>query len=377
MSNAPPETGAAAKSTFRENTMRRLFGIVLPLLCVVPLVANALPQRTFVASNGADTNSCALTAPCRSFGTAVAAVAGGGEVIVLDSAGYGAATIAKSVSIISPPGIYAGVSVLSGSGIVIDAAAIKVVLRGLSINNQGGTNGILFSQGASLRVDGCVISGFSAGAGIDVAADSSIIHVDDTLIRDGGQGIRFFANVVATISRTRIEDNTTDGILILGKDVVSIEDSVVTGSDINVYAFPVFMNSLAAVTIARTLISGGSLGVRAEPAATGAAAIVSIMDSTISSTAAHGGINGGIYVDVINGNEALVLATRNQFLDNNNAVYATGAAAYVILDDNAFTGNFLSTVRNSAAVFYTRNNNTEARNANPPQGLPYTSLTGF
>ena len=65
-------------------------------------------QRTFVASTGLDTHPCSISTPCRSFGTAIAHTDDNGEIIVLDSAGYGTVTIAKSVSIIAPPGIYAG-----------------------------------------------------------------------------------------------------------------------------------------------------------------------------------------------------------------------------------------------------------------------------
>jgi hypothetical protein len=55
----------------------------------------------------------------------------------VDSGGYGAVTIGKTVSIISPPGIYAGISVFSGAGVAINAPGATVVLRGLSINCQG------------------------------------------------------------------------------------------------------------------------------------------------------------------------------------------------------------------------------------------------
>ena len=122
--------------------MRRSSRLIILLLGALPLaVQAALPQRTFVASNGVDTNPCSLAAPCRSFGAAVTAVAAGGEVVVLDSAGYGAVTIAKSVSIVAPPGLYAGVSVASGTGVTVDGAGINVVIRGLSITNQGGNVG--------------------------------------------------------------------------------------------------------------------------------------------------------------------------------------------------------------------------------------------
>ena len=110
-------------------------------------IAGAATQRTFVASNGVDTATCTLSAPCRTFATAIANTLPGGEVIVLDSAGYGAATITQSVSIIAPAGIYAGISVFTGDGITIATPGLNVVLRGLAITGLGGQNGIAFLQG--------------------------------------------------------------------------------------------------------------------------------------------------------------------------------------------------------------------------------------
>jgi hypothetical protein len=90
------------------------------LLLVAPLILGgagtaAAAQRTFVATSGVDNPSCSLASPCRTFAAAVAATAIGGEAIVLDSGGYGPVTVTKSMSIITPPGIYAGVSVPAGS----------------------------------------------------------------------------------------------------------------------------------------------------------------------------------------------------------------------------------------------------------------------
>jgi hypothetical protein len=55
----------------------------------------------------------------------------GGEIIMLDSAGYGIVSIAQDVSIIAPPGIYAGISVFAGTvGVAIHYGATNVKLRG-------------------------------------------------------------------------------------------------------------------------------------------------------------------------------------------------------------------------------------------------------
>src|SRR5436853_5663 len=79
-------------------------------------------QRTFVsAATGNDANPCNRAAPCRNFAAAIAQTASGGEVVVLDSGGYGTVTISQAVSLVAPPGVYAGISVFSGTGITINA----------------------------------------------------------------------------------------------------------------------------------------------------------------------------------------------------------------------------------------------------------------
>src|SRR3981189_196245 len=97
-------------------------------------------------------------APCRGFARAITQTSAGGEVIVLDSAGYGPVTVTQSVSITSPPGVYAGISVQSGDGITINAPGATVVLRGLTINGQGGLSGANVQQAAKVRIESCTIS---------------------------------------------------------------------------------------------------------------------------------------------------------------------------------------------------------------------------
>jgi hypothetical protein len=75
--------------------------------------AGATTQRTFVASTGNDANACSIAAPCGGFARAITQTSAGGEVIVLDSAGYGVVTITQSVSIIASTEVYAGISVFS------------------------------------------------------------------------------------------------------------------------------------------------------------------------------------------------------------------------------------------------------------------------
>jgi len=64
--------------------------------------AHASANRTFVSTTGNDSNvsvNCSQSENCRSFGAALAVTNSGGEIIVVDSGGYGAATISQPVTI--------------------------------------------------------------------------------------------------------------------------------------------------------------------------------------------------------------------------------------------------------------------------------------
>jgi hypothetical protein len=79
------------------------------LVALVSELAMPAAQRTFVASTGDDataSSNCSLVLPCRSFATALTQTLDGGEIIVVDSAGYAPVVIDRSVSIIAPAGVY-------------------------------------------------------------------------------------------------------------------------------------------------------------------------------------------------------------------------------------------------------------------------------
>ena len=167
--------------------------------------AAAMPQRTFVASNGSDLNSCSIVAPCRSFTAALAQTASGGEIIVLDSAAYGPVTINQAVSIIAPAGIYAGVSVFSGDGIVVDAPGAIVALRGLTITGLGGAIGIRVNNVGQLRVEGVHVSGFTSAYGLLFAAGGGSLTVTHSAFEGNWIGMEA-APPVGTTATIVVED---------------------------------------------------------------------------------------------------------------------------------------------------------------------------
>src|SRR5437870_8391365 len=92
----------------------------------------AAAQRTFVsAASGSDANTCTRALPCRSFAAALQFTDPDGEVIVVDSGGYGPVTITQAVSLISPEGVHAGITAASRNAITLEAGDSA---RGVLIN---------------------------------------------------------------------------------------------------------------------------------------------------------------------------------------------------------------------------------------------------
>lgn len=168
----------------------------------------ALAQdRTWVSGVGDDANPCSRTAPCKTFAGAISKTDAGGEINVLDSAGYGAVTITKSITI-NGTGHGAAILVSATNGIIIKAAVTDTIrLSNLQINglNNSSPSGIRFIAGASLIVDNVSVHGFNTG--IEAQAG-------DTLI-----------------IRSLITNNTTAGVHANG-GAVTIENSTLTKNNV-------------------------------------------------------------------------------------------------------------------------------------------------
>ncbi len=271
-----------------------LASIAFALSVLAPTHAAATAQRTFVASYGSPANTafnCSIAKPCRAFSEAISVTNSGGEVIVLDSAGYGSVTITKSVSIIAPPGIYAGVTVSSGNGVTINAPGATVVLRGLSINGQGGNHGVVFQQGSRLRIENCVVSSMGA-VGIYHQASNGEMIVLDTLSRDNGDG----------------------GIALVAINASILLDHVRSEHNVNVgfYMAPVVPSASANATISDSIF-------------------------------AYNGGNG-VWADTVGGAETSVLVERTAFVNNAGDGFlvtsgASGAFARITLARNWLNTN--------------------------------------
>jgi hypothetical protein len=199
--------------------------------------ALAAGQRSFVSTSGVDNPACSIAAPCRAFAAALTATSAGGEIIALDSGGYGPVTIAQSVSIIAAPGVYAGISVQSGHGVTIaTAAADTVLLRGLTINNQGSTGRGIFISGAGIvRIENVQVSGFTGASALNATpSDVLQLHIRDSVFRKSNYGIALNYNnpaatmqISGTLVGVEISNNNGDGLGIGNNTVMTLSRSIV------------------------------------------------------------------------------------------------------------------------------------------------------
>jgi hypothetical protein len=150
--------------------------------------AQAQLARTWVSSNGDDSNPCSRIAPCRTFIATINKTAAGGEIDVLDPGGFGAIGISKSITIDGGNGQGANITASGINGIVVNSGT--VILRNLRINGTGtGLDGITVKSGAKVLIENCEIYGFSTN-GIVIATSSGTTQVviNNTRVFGNGQG---------------------------------------------------------------------------------------------------------------------------------------------------------------------------------------------
>jgi Right handed beta helix region len=304
-------------------------------------------QRTHVsAAFGSDANTatnCTAAAPCRFFAAAMSVTDNNGEVIVLDSGGYGAVTITKSLALIAPSGVYAGISVFPGSdGVTIATPGVNVTLRGLTINGQGGNNGISMTEGNRLTVDNCVISNL-ARDGI-IVSTAATVRVMNTIIRgNASRGIFLQNGARGTVIRATVSGSGDQGIRVEGS----------------------LPGTTTLADIADTTVDTGFIGVWALSTNASAEVIVSVRDSRLV-----GNGNAGAFANSIAGGKVNLLVSNSISAKNaGTGILASGLGVTVLANGNTVTNNTTGFQNNSSGLFESagdnlvRNNGTDIVNA--------------
>jgi hypothetical protein len=362
------------------------FAMKIALGAAVVTLAFATPapaaQRTFVASDGNDLNNCSLNAPCRSFTRALTLTDPDGEVVVKDSAGYGAATILQSVSIIAPPGIYAGVTVFSGDGIAITGTGVKVALRGLAVNGQGGGVGIRFSGSGRLHIENCIVSNFSNVGIFLIPSVASTVTISDTIARGNQTGIRAADLVTGHFDRLRVEGSSVNGFQIGGTSTIAISNTIATGNvgdGIRVIAAPP-----GAPTLSVNHVESNNNGVGMHVESVGGAEVVAaVQDSTFSGNSTNGievastGTRLSAQGNLIAGNGGHGLITFNgsvSFAKGNtvsgnaaSGLRASGSGSTLTASGNLISGNAVG-LSNASATLKSTGDNVVEGNTTPSSG---------
>lgn len=236
---------------------------VMAFVLMVSTGAQAQATRTWVSGVGDDANPCSRTAPCKTFAGAISKTAKDGEIDALDDGGFGAVTITKSITI-DGDGHLAGVLAAGTNGIIINVTDVNdtrkaVRLRNLSINGAGtGLNGIRALALKTLYIERCLVYGFFGSGGnglsLEFAATANVSVKDSIFENNGNDGIKqtisagtlnaYYDNVVlagnvrgleatggtANISRSVVDNNSTEGMSVNGGAVINAYSNLVTSN---------------------------------------------------------------------------------------------------------------------------------------------------
>lgn len=244
--------------------------------------ADAALFRAYLAPDGSDANQCTLQQPCRLLPAALAVVADGGEIWILDTANYNNATVVidKSVTIMAVPGAIGSVIAVGGPAISITAPGLKVALRNLVIVpliGGGGTNAVTMTGASDLSIEQSLIANLASGAshGVQVTGAGKV-RIVRTTFRDMIEGFALKLESGATGSIANSTFLNVNGIISAsgsGTTRGSIADSSVHGGQQGVAVNTGFAGDLATIQVARCTFDGTSTALSSITAVVGTAAI--------------------------------------------------------------------------------------------------------
>jgi hypothetical protein len=262
--------------------------------------------RVFVSSAGVDTGACTRSAPCRNFAYAIGQVAAGGEIVALDTAGYGAVTISQSVTIYAAPGAVASIA---SPGFALNLITISagssdtVTLRNLFLNSSTSfSNGVVINSAGVVRIANTVFANAISGSGgvlASLPADASLkLFLDGDVFQDSSIGVEVSTSgagvITSNVTSCRFENIGTVGFSSQDNTRTSIRDSVFTANHFGVIANGAAVGSNAVVNIERTMFTyGDSHPVFAGGA--GGAGIGTVRLAYCSITDNAQGVTGNVY----------------------------------------------------------------------------------
>lgn len=230
--------------TFSVACARSFLLLILSLTCTTGF---ALETMTWVSGVGADTNSCAREAPCKTFGGALLNTMDQGEINAMDSGEFDVTNyndpttatpllISKSVSIDGGSLNIATMGPLNSinlDAITIDAGSnAHVILRNLVLNGLSGSNriGIRILSARSVRIENVKVNSYwqscieiqsstplnvelmnvdltGCANGLDVSGSNVNVSMDESSLTNNGNGIRATGSGVVVKYSDLTQDN--------------------------------------------------------------------------------------------------------------------------------------------------------------------------
>lgn len=224
--------------------MLTTFG-ALALTIAFATAAQAVTFRSHVSISGSDANTatnCSRPNPCRNFAAAYSVTSPGGEIVALDSGGFGGLTITTAVTVMAIPGQVAFTAVAAGTnGIVVNAGANDVViLRNITFGASGAanTNGVAHSSG-KLVIENCAFAQLTNGLVLNGINAKGAAR--NSTFNGNSRGI-YVTSGILDVDLCQIAFNSIEGIRADGAGEVAITTVVrVSRSDILSNAIGVHM----------------------------------------------------------------------------------------------------------------------------------------
>lgn len=246
------------------NASSRILAIfVFTLACAT--FAGAQATRTWISGVGDDANPCSRTAPCKTFQGAISKTASGGEINAIDSGGFGAVAVTKSITL-DASSVVGGVLASGTNGIIINAANIVVTLRNLDINGSNtGLTGVRILNAKAVFIENCTIYGFQRGIS-DERTNGGSLSVSNTIIKNNSVvnalvGGGSTPAIKAVFDNVQLKNSGSGvGLWASGGSNVVVLNSIISGnSDKGIYA-----EESAVVDIQGGTISFNDMGIQLE-----------------------------------------------------------------------------------------------------------------
>jgi hypothetical protein len=278
--------------------------------------------RAYLSSTGSDSAPCTLAAPCRLLPAALAKVASGGEIWMLDSANYNTSTVyvSKSVSILAVPGAVGSLVApdLGGAlSVVFDVAASAVTL---SLRNV-----------VLVPLPGAGPTAF----GVDMRVDSTVI-IEDSVIAGFANGVYAQGHGKVRIVNSTFS-NCTD-YAVAAKNGMTVEvhkTRFLNGGGVGVTY--VAAGTITRVNVSDSVFSRCATAVGAYTDTSGSGALVSVTRSTID------GCTSALFAGTAGLGSAVITVSDSMLANNNSVWYQAGVGSELrSLGNNQITDNFVS-----------------------------------